>query len=95
MLYGTSFVAARYAGIRDFLHAATPSGATHATSNGPATGSKPTTSERILHFALCGADRFERSAPQHCSTVIHAIRQECLVTLGHVHVVGSSLDLPP
>ena len=45
MLYGTSFVAARYAGIRDFLHAAAAD-ADQIPSDGRSAVSKPSPSEQ-------------------------------------------------
>lgn len=47
MLYGTSFVAARYAGIRDFLHSAPPAGANamHIAAASPTAPSKPSPCE--------------------------------------------------
>ena len=53
MLYGTSFVAARYAGIRDFLHAASTD-AVHTPPSCHTAGSKPSPSERRLYeLPLC------------------------------------------
>jgi hypothetical protein len=52
MLYGTSFVAARYAGIRDFLHAASAD-AVQTPSNGRTADSKPSPSEQcFVHLTL-------------------------------------------
>ena len=52
MLYGTSFVAARYAGIRDFLHAAAAD-AEQIPSDGRSAVSKPSPSEQNFTQPHC------------------------------------------
>jgi hypothetical protein len=79
MLYGTSFVAARYAGIRDFLHAAIPADAVHTTPNGCAAG-KPSPSEQCT-WALPlsagkekGVLKMERMQQAACLSGVHNLQ---------------------